>query len=157
MHFRRRNSDNGEIQRTKARRLCDITSSTVVYGCKNMIFSLFYDGLIKILCILLSRRKTENAAKSTKPLWRSVPFSLSCQRHDISVTPHQRNEVKRSVGYSDCRETSVSKIRHYNRLSSSVPSARYCRIAPITPHCECGVTKMACSQHALGIYDFILS
>ena len=44
-------------------------------------------------------------------------------------------------------ETSVSKIRHYSRLSSSVPSARSCRIAPITPHCECGVIEMACLQH----------
>ena len=51
-------------------------------------------------------------------------------------------------------ETSVSKIRHYNRLSNSVPSARSCRIAPITPHCECGVTEMACFQHALWHISF---
>ena len=54
-------------------------------------------------------------------------------------------------------ETSVSKIRHYNRLSSCVPSARSCRIAPITPHCECGVTEMACFQHAFELEPYLLN
>ena len=56
-----------------------------------------------------------------------------CRRHKILITPHKRNEVKRSVGWTCAhgnqrvRDTLLSSF-------SSVPSARHLHVASATPH-----------------------